>query len=119
MAAGIGQAVGQDGKIHAGAADKNRNAVHGAHLRQRRDGIVTPAPHRIDLACADMAVQKMRHAGLIFARWLRRKDGRFAIDLHGIGIDDCAVDRLRQRQRLARLAAGGGACNKNGVKFHA
>ena len=65
-----------------------------------------------------MAVEQMRHARLVRFAGLRRQDGGFAIDLHGIGIDHHAADLLRQRQRVVRLAARGGPCNKDGVKFH-
>ena len=49
---------------------------------------------------------------------LRGQDGRFLVDLHGIGIDQRATDMLRQIQRRGGLAARGGACNKHGVAFH-
>ena len=57
--------------------------------------------NRIDLARADMAVEQMRHARLVGIAGLRRQDRRFAIDLHGIGIDHHAADLLGQRQRFA------------------
>ena len=65
-----------------------------------------------------MAKELMR--GKIKINWVGAggDNVQIAIDLHGIGIDHHAADFLGQRQAEGRLAARGGPCNKDGVKFH-
>src|SRR5580658_9684318 len=65
-----------------------------------------------------MTIEQMWRARLLRRAGLRRQDGRFPINLHGISVDDDAISCFRQSQRRRRLAARGGACNKHGVMVH-
>src|SRR5215470_11599623 len=60
-----------------------------------------------------MAVKQMRHPRFLRRRRARREDAQIAIDLHGIGIDDRAAERLGQHERQRRLAARGRSCDKH------
>jgi hypothetical protein len=60
-----------------------------------------------------MAVEQVRDLPFLLRRWARGDDAQIAIDLHGIGIDDGAVELFRQRQGQRRLAAGGRSCDKH------
>src|SRR5207248_4823513 len=60
-----------------------------------------------------MPVKQMRHARFLRRRRARRENAQVAIDLHGIGIDDRAAERLGQGKRQRRLAARGRACDKH------
>src|SRR5262245_33231253 len=62
-----------------------------------------------------MAVEEMRYARLLLRSRTGGEDAQVAIDLHGIGIDDRAAERLRQRQGQRRLAARGRPCDQDGV----
>src|SRR5205823_3636599 len=55
----------------------------------------------------------MRGARLLVCARPRGQDPQIAIDLHGIRVDDDAVELLRERRREARLAARGRACDKH------
>ena len=114
----VGQAVGQNCEIKSGSTDKDGRAPHGARFSQRICGIIAPAAYGIGLAGAHMAVKQVGRERLVRGAGLCGKDRSLAIDLHGIGIDHHIAYFLGQFQRRGRLAAGSGACNKHGIKFH-
>ena len=86
----------QGGEIKSAAAGKDGKFLHRMGLSQRPSRIVGIAAHGIDFARGDMAVEQMRHASTRRRIGLRRQNRRFAIDLHGIGIDHHAADMLGQ-----------------------
>jgi len=111
----VGQAFGQRLEIQTRAAGEDGNAARRAHLVQRMARIALVAPGRIGLVRRHVAVEQMRHARHVGIGRTRRQDARLAVDLHGIGVHDHAAQRARQFQRGVRLAARGGACDKNGI----
>ena len=54
----------------------------------------------------------MGRAAKVAGRGLRCQQGQGGIDLHAVGIDHLGAKPFRQGKRKGRLAAGGGACNK-------
>src|SRR5436190_7819460 len=82
-------------------------------LDQYRFYVSQPVPDRIVLRGVDMAVQPVRRARLLVCARARGQDPQIAIDLHGIRVDDHALELLRERQRKPRLAARGRACDKH------
>lgn len=106
--------------VDEGAKIESRTAHHDrqgttirnlAHTLRCPDG---PAPSRKRLRCPRNPVKMMRHSRLFFSRGASRDDPHFAVELHGIGIDDLAAKPLRHSKCQRRLAACGRPCNKNG-----
>ena len=52
---------------------------------------------------------------MIGRRRSRRQDGKLAVDLHGIGIDDGAAQALGKHERRRGLAARGRPGNEDGL----
>src|SRR5262245_40257884 len=100
-------------EIEAGAADKNRHAALIDCIIKRLFGVVAPAPNGIIFRRINMTIEPMRHARLLRFSRARGYDAQVAIHLHRVGVDDDAVEPLRERKRQGRLAAGGRPCNKH------
>src|SRR5688572_27868104 len=64
-----------------------------------------------------MPVEHVRSARFLFGCRTCRDDAQIAIDLHGVGIDDGAIEPLGKRQRQRRLAARGRPCNKHRINM--
>ena len=69
---------------------------------------VQPAPDRPAVGRVGDAEQVMRRAGLLAAR-PGGQHPQVGVELHRVGVDDLAADRLRQPQRQGGLAACGRA----------
>jgi hypothetical protein len=112
-----GQTLGQRLEVKAGTADDDRGPVQRLRFVERRAHIDEPAADGIILRRIDMTVKAMGHARLFLDRGTGRDDAQVAIDLHGIRIDDDAAGPwcFGNRQCVLRLAAGGRACDENGI----
>jgi len=114
----FGDAIHQHIEIEPSAAGEDRDAMRGARFFQRMPGIGLIAASGIGIGDVDMAVEHVRRDDGVFVGRPRGEDAGFAINLHGIGVDDDTADLPRQLQREPRLAARGGPCNKHGVIRH-
>ncbi len=107
------EATCQGLEIEPAAAGKDCQPPVAARPRERHGGIFDEATDRIILRGIDMAVKQVRRPREVAKPRPRRDDVKVAIDLHGVRIDDNAIDFLGQRKRECRLAARGRPCDKH------
>ena len=105
-------------EIQSRAADEDWNSSACAHAFECGARVGLVARDGIVFVYADMAKQEMRRAGQRGIIWSRRQNARLAIHLHRIGVDECAMDAFRKRERGLRLAARGRPCDKHGIHAH-
>ena len=107
----VGKPLGQRGEIEPAAAGEDRQPArfprrcHGRKCRLAPPGDVAGLRRRPD------AVQGVRDTCFIVWRWTRGEHTQLAVHLHGVGVDDRAVEALGQRECQGGFAACGRAGN--------
>jgi phosphoserine phosphatase len=109
--------------------DRRQAALQGPEVEARATGedrVAPLLPGRLDLARgfrqpgrdrprllrAHVAVEPVRNHRLLVGQGPGGQDAQGLVDLKRIGVDDDAVPLACKVERQGRLAAGGGACNK-------
>ena len=103
------QPVLQGTQIEAGAADDDRQAPRLLRSRDLVERQRTPARGGPAIGSIEKAVEAMRRARQCGHVRTRGQDVQVAVALQAVGIDDRAVQGLRQRQGERRFAACGRA----------
>jgi len=112
----LGKPLGERLEIEAGAADEDRQAPLDFRIAQCVRHVFEKTAYRVALAGGNRAVETMR--GTLHLR-LRRacgEDGKLAIDLHGIGIDDDAAEALGEVEGGRGFAARGRPGDEDGLR---
>src|SRR4029077_6661352 len=89
------------------AADEDRQSSPPVRIAQGARRVLEEAAYRVRLAGGNRAVERRR--GTLHLRLGRAcgEDGKLAIDLHGIGIDDYAAEALGEVECGRGFAARG------------
>lgn len=103
---GISEAVGQRHQVEAGAADDDGNLALPAQLRDLCGSVLRPGAGVVARGGVDMAEQVVGSCSFLLGVGASREDIEIGVALHGVGVDDLAVETLREGDGELRLAAG-------------
>ena len=114
----VREALGQRGEIKAAAAGEDRQAARLARAVHFGECRIAPPRDAAWFGGRADAVEDMGDPGLVLRRRPRGQHAQFAVNLHGVGVDDRAAEPLGQFQGERRLPAGGGAGDDQGEGGH-
>jgi hypothetical protein len=94
-----GKAVGEGGEVEAGATGEDWQAAHSTRVCHSGEGCITPPGGTPWFGGWTNTIESVGNSGFVVRRGPRSDDTEFAIYLHGVGIDNRAVETFGERQR--------------------